>query len=534
MNRASAILGIVGIILLLIAGTAKADMIADSTHPVQFIFTNYNLNYTSNLSNSTETTTTTYLNLSINSSYAWFNMTAPGDLTLSNLTYTSGNWSFNGSATTGTMRVSAKVANASGNYDFKVDGIYQSNQTVSSGMVYFSYSAWSSHGFVIQENTSSPAPPAANGSPSITSYSPADLTPTIDVNNLATFNAGANQSVSWTWTGVTEGAGDGTANSTATQTWATTGAKTVTVTCSNANGSCGTTQWDVTVVSDGGGGGTNYDWLSGTVNVAGATITTNPNVGSTTGGAYSFNYVFISGQTYWINVSKAGYVSNNTQITFNEDHEIWNPNLAVSPTSITTWWNSKTNDNSLTVHTEGTESVEFGLGLATITTAVWTYDGVLQAETSANFTTTLNSLGVHNLSAYGNIPTGTTQTVTWKLLSVREKSGIGDERALLNSTWFDTLIDSMKGTSPDFTRFISAMVLPYTTQLGALFYVFIYILPLVVIWLRQEKALIPAGLLGIFGLLLIPMLPPEWRLLAGLCVILTSVGIVISIFKERS
>lgn len=115
----------------------------------------------------------------------------------------------------------------------------------------------------------------------------------------------------------------------------------------------------------------------------------------------------------------------------------------------------------------------------------------------------------------------------------REKSGSAHEIGLLNDTWFDDLTNTMNGSSPDFTAFISAVVAPYTTNMGSLFYVFIYLLPLVVMWLRQEKVLIPAGLLGIFGLLLLPTLPEEWRILAGLCVVLTSFWILYSLFKER-
>ncbi len=239
------------------------------------------------------------------------------------------------------------------------------------------------------------------------------------------------------------------------------------------------------------------------------------------------------GISYQIVIANAsGYLSfNNSEWS---EHTFTGEELSELLSTSLTWWNS-ISGNSLVVHAEGSESIEFGISNndITITTSVWTLDGTVDSETSKNFTTSLNSLGVHTLSVYGNIPTGATDTVTWKLLSVREKSGIGDEVALLNDTWFDSLTDSMNGSSPDFTQFISAIVLPYTTQMGALFYVFIYLLPLATIWLRQEKVLIPAGLLGIFGLVLIPLLPAEWRLLAGLCVILTSFGVVYSLFKER-
>ncbi len=437
------------------------------------------------------------------------------------------------------VRYGTTLAMLSGTINQTTGTSRNDNLTSLSNNTLYYYSVWAWNSSNTSKNTNSSIQSFTTGEdyvapPSITSYSPVSLTPTIDVNALTTFNSGSSQVVQWTWTGATEGAGDGTTNSTATQTWTTIGAKTVTVTCANANGSCGIIQWDVNVVSDGSGGGTDWDYLTGTVNVAGATITTNPDVGSTIGGAYTFGYVFNrSVGTYWINVSKGGYYSNNTQITFDEDHEVWNPVLTGIPIYTTTWWNSKTNDDSLIVHSEGSESVTYRLMFENLTSTVWVLDGITQSETSPNFTISLNSLGVHNLSVYGNTPTGQTQTVLWKLLSVREKSDMGDEVAELNTTWFDTLVNSMNGTSPDFTQFVSALVLPYTTPLGSLFYVFIYLLPLVIIWLRQEKTLIPAGLIGIFGFLLIPMLPAEWRLLAGLCVILTSFGIIYSLFKER-
>ncbi len=182
-------------------------------------------------------------------------------------------------------------------------------------------------------------------------------------------------------------------------------------------------------------------------------------------------------------------------------------------------------------HTESGVSTNFNVTiLEPILKYEWYKNDAVMTNNSNNYTTSFSE----GTSYHHNVTVSADgENYTWKILVTREKSGAGDVTSLLNNTWFDILTNSMDGSSPDFTRFFSAMVLPYTTQMGSLFYVFIYLLPLATIWLRQEKVLIPAGLLGIFGLLLIPMLPAEWRLMAGLCVILTSFGVVYSLFKER-
>lgn len=84
-----------------------------------------------------------------------------------------------------------------------------------------------------------------------------------------------------------------------------------------------------------------------------------------------------------------------------------------------------------------------------------------------------------------------------------------------------------------FQEFFAALMLPFTDRLGSLFYVFVYVLPLTVIWIRQEKALIPVGLSIIFGGIMLSQLPEAWQLPAQLFIILTIVGLFYSLFKEK-
>jgi len=83
---------------------------------------------------------------------------------------------------------------------------------VNNTLYYYSVWAWNSSNTSLVTNssignftTAEDFVPPSPGSPAITYYDPASLTPTVDVNNLYTFNSGANQSVNWTWTNVTEG-----------------------------------------------------------------------------------------------------------------------------------------------------------------------------------------------------------------------------------------------------------------------------------------------------------------------------------------
>ncbi len=229
-------------------------------------------------------------------------------------------------------------------YDIFVDDVYNKNTTTNSTTI-FGLNPNTSYNFIVRavdnsgnEGQNSSLLPLSTMSepiypPSIISNlnnhtSTSVTTITVDVNEYVLFSVGANQSITtWSWTNATKVDGDTTTNSTAYKQFLTPGTTSVLVQGTNTNGSTSTLTWTITVSSNGAGGGTNWDYLSGEVSMNGATITTNPNVGSETGGIYSFGYVFIEGSTYWINTSKTGYISNNTQITFTSDVMTWNPTL---------------------------------------------------------------------------------------------------------------------------------------------------------------------------------------------------------------
>ncbi len=92
-----------------------------------------------------------------------------------------------------------------------------------------------------------------------------------------------------------------------------------------------------TISAPGGETGTTWRWLDGyiTSNESGlainaATVTTSKGVTTTNSlGYYSFGYVFEDAKSYWVNVSKLNYNSNNTYLLFNQDNEVLNRTLSL-------------------------------------------------------------------------------------------------------------------------------------------------------------------------------------------------------------
>lgn len=115
----------------------------------------------------------------------------------------------------------------------------------------------------------------------------------------------------------------------------------------------------------------------------------------------------------------------------------------------------------------------------------------------------------------------------------RNKTDSNDTHAALNTTMMSNLTQSISFNTSGFVAFFGALTMPFTAIVGSAFYLFVYVLPLVVIWVRQEKALMPVGLSILFGALLLSQIPESWQIPAELFMILTVVGLLYSMFKER-
>lgn len=188
-------------------------------------------------------------------------------------------------------------------------------------------------------------------------------------------------------------------------------------------------------------------------------------------------------------------------------------------------------------HRDVNSNIQFNVSATeVITTWSWYVDDVAISNNFDNLTHSWTTSGQKNVTVSGSNGGGTTEAISWYPIIEREKSTASDETAALNTSWFDSLLDSFKGSTPSLVAFTTAIVLPFTnteTGIGNFFYLFLYGLPMLVIWIRQEKALIPAGLGIIFGIFFLGQLPESYIGAAVLLIILTASGIIYSLIKER-
>ncbi len=199
---------------------------------------------------------------------------------------------------------------------------------------------------------------------------------------------------------------------------------------------------------------------------------------------------------------------------------------------ITGYNNSITND-SIYPHVNVNQNIKFNVSAnESITTWKWYLDHVLLINNYNNYSKSWTEGGAHTVNVSGTNAGGTTGIITWYIMVLRPKSTASDIHVALNTSWFDNLKNSFGGDW-DFSKFFVAITIPFTYWLGNLFYLFVFGLPMVVIWMRQEKALIPAVIGVIFGGLIFGFLPATWVLPATLMIILTIFGILYALFKER-
>jgi len=93
----------------------------------------------------------------------------------------------------------------------------------------------------------------------------------------------------------------------------------------------------------------------------------------------------------------------------------------------------------------------------------------------------------------------------------------------------------MWGNSSSFgwVNFTSAVSAPFTNQVGNMFFLFIFAIPFLMQWLRQENMVIPCVIGIMLGGTMLGFMPAGYHL-AGVALLALSVtGILYTVYKER-
>ena len=88
-------------------------------------------------------------------------------------------------------------------------------------------------------------------------------------------------------------------------------------------------------------------------------------------------------------------------------------------------------------------------------------------------------------------------------------------------------------TNTSWDSFSDMVQSAYTDVWGKAFYLFIFGVPLLMLWIRQENVIIPTVLGMIIGVAGFSFLPPEYRYTSVMFLALSFAGIIFLIYKSR-
>jgi uncharacterized membrane protein (DUF485 family) len=166
----------------------------------------------------------------------------------------------------------------------------------------------------------------------------------------------------------------------------------------------------------------------------------------------------------------------------------------------------------------------------TITTWTWHANEYDQFNNHPTYSLLYTDFGYHNVSVYGTNAGGNTNTIIWIVWVNRELRDTHAEN--VDETAYNMLQDSISD-EPSFHALMRAISHPYTSALGLIFYLFLFGLPLLMMYIRQDSMTIPATLMFIIGGVIIAMLPAQWQIITGALMGLALFGMLYKLYKER-
>lgn len=106
-------------------------------------------------------------------------------------------------------------------------------------------------------------------------------------------------------------------------------------------------------------------------------------------------------------------------------------------------------------------------------------------------------------------------------------------QATINENAYDQFDDAMNAANPSWMDFTDAIANPYIATIGSIFYLFLFGVPLLMIYIRQDSMNVPATVVFMFGTFIITLLPPQWQTIGLGLLALALFGAVYSFMKER-
>lgn len=205
---------------------------------------------------------------------------------------------------------------------------------------------------------------------------------------------------------------------------------------------------------------------------------------------------------------------------------------AVPP--VITLYNNSVSGTNMFPHQQINTNIRFNASAdQVIVTWVWYTDNVNQSNNASSLNESWATPGYKNVTVWGSNSNGESNHITWNPIIERLKSNSTQVQTTISESSYTNLTASLDGDSFDVVAFLQANAEPFTGLIGNLFYLFVFVLPLVIIWIRQEKALIPAGLGIIVGIIALPFLPESFLLPSVMFLVITVIGVLYSIYKER-
>ena len=203
---------------------------------------------------------------------------------------------------------------------------------------------------------------------------------------------------------------------------------------------------------------------------------------------------------------------------------------ATAAPTITSYTNSVTNDGDIYPLVGNGVSVNFSIVVSEAVTGYeWWIDDATVTNDEPYIFRSWTDTYYHNVTVKATTATGEV-SLTW--FPVVERSTAITRTETINGTAYDNMMDSLEGDT-DYIAFLSAMTVPFTNIIGAMFYVLIWGFYFGMVWIRQESVYVPSIVGLICGVVLFVYLPSNFAVAGTSLLVLSAASAIFNLYRER-